>query len=339
MVIETWLKTDRKKPIAVKALQGNLFSADNGANLIGVEVVEDGSPATLSGGVIGYVVRADGATVVVNGTLSGNRATVTLPASCYAVVGSISIVIKVGTTTVGACTGYVYRSSTDEIIDPGHVVPSLQELLAQIQNCIDATASANTAAGTANTAASNADAKATLANNAATNANDKAGAANTAAQTANTAAGKIENMTVSATGLEPTASPTVTITEVDGHKHIAFGLVKGDPGDATIDDTAGEGDVDRVWSADKSARAIGDLKSAFALFQENIPGTVQTIAFDSAGNIQSVTHRENNVVVRTDVFTFAASTITEVRTLASGESLTIVTNTETLETTTTYAAA
>lgn len=84
---------------------------------------------------------------------------------------------------------------------------------------------------------------------------------------------------------------------------------------------------------------ISDLKSTFALFQENIPGTVQTIAFDSAGNIQSVTHKENNVVVRTDVFTFASSTITEVRTLASGESLTIVTNTETLETTTTYAAA
>ena len=84
---------------------------------------------------------------------------------------------------------------------------------------------------------------------------------------------------------------------------------------------------------------VAELKSAFALFQENIPGTVQTIAFDSAGNIQSVTHKENNVVVRTDVFTFASSTITEVRTLASGESLTIVTNTETLETTTTYAAA
>lgn len=84
---------------------------------------------------------------------------------------------------------------------------------------------------------------------------------------------------------------------------------------------------------------VTELKSAFALFQENIPGTVQTIAFDSAGNIQSVTHRENNVVVRTDVFTFASSTITEVRTLASGESLIIVTNTETLETTTTYAAA
>lgn len=93
------------------------------------------------------------------------------------------------------------------------------------------------------------------------------------------------------------------------------------------------------WEETSMGEETSALKSAFALFQENIPGTVQTIAFDSAGNIQSVTHRENNVVVRTDVFTFAASTITEVRTLATGESLTIVTNTDTLETTTTYAAA
>jgi hypothetical protein len=84
---------------------------------------------------------------------------------------------------------------------------------------------------------------------------------------------------------------------------------------------------------------VTGLKSAFALFQENIPGTVQTIAFDSAGNVQSITHMDGTTAVRTDVFTFAASTITEVRTLASGESLTIVTNTDTLETTTTYAAA
>ena len=85
--------------------------------------------------------------------------------------------------------------------------------------------------------------------------------------------------------------------------------------------------------------AITDLKISFALFQENIPGTVQTIAFDSAGNVQSITHMEGTTAVRTDVFTFGTSTITEVRTLSTGESLTIVTNTDTLETTTTYADA
>jgi len=84
---------------------------------------------------------------------------------------------------------------------------------------------------------------------------------------------------------------------------------------------------------------VSSLQSTLTLLEENIPGTVQTIVFDSSGNVQRITHVRNSTVVRTDVFTFATSTITEVRTLATGESLTIVTNTDTLETTTTYADA
>lgn len=84
---------------------------------------------------------------------------------------------------------------------------------------------------------------------------------------------------------------------------------------------------------------VGDLKSASVLQAENIPDTVQTITFDSEGNVQMITHTRDNVAVRTDAFTFAESTITEVRTLSTGESLTIVTNTTTLQTTVTYAAA
>jgi len=91
--------------------------------------------------------------------------------------------------------------------------------------------------------------------------------------------------------------------------------------------------------AKKTGDEISDLKSALTLLEEVIPDTVQTITFDSSGNVQRITHVRNSAAVRTDVFTFAASTITEVRTLATGESLTIVTNTDTLETTTTYADA
>lgn len=72
---------------------------------------------------------------------------------------------------------------------------------------------------------------------------------------------------------------------------------------------------------------------------EEIPDTVQSITFDAAGNVDTITHTRDNVVIRTDEFTFGANTITEVRTLNTGESLTIVTNTTTLETTVTYAAA
>lgn len=85
---------------------------------------------------------------------------------------------------------------------------------------------------------------------------------------------------------------------------------------------------------------VSDLKSAIALQEETIPDTTQTITFDQSGNVASIVHTDGNEnVVRSDVFTFGANTITEVRTLASGESLTIVTNTDTLVTTVTYAAA
>jgi endonuclease/exonuclease/phosphatase family metal-dependent hydrolase len=151
---ESWFRQDLKKPVAVRQLTGNLFSADNAANLIGVEVLNDNAPAEISGAVMGYVIRSDGATVLVQGTLEGNKCSVTLPSSCYAVIGQISIVIKLGTTTVLACTGYVYQASTDAIVDPGSVIPSISELLEKIDEMEQGTAAANTAAQNANTAAS-----------------------------------------------------------------------------------------------------------------------------------------------------------------------------------------
>lgn len=131
-VFEKWLKNDLKKPVTVERLGGNIFSRDIGANRIGVIITDDGAEASITGDVTGYVIRADGETVIVSGTLDGNRASIILPAECYAIVGIISIVIKVGSTTVGACTGHVYQTSTDAIVDPGQVIPSVEELLEKI---------------------------------------------------------------------------------------------------------------------------------------------------------------------------------------------------------------
>lgn len=145
-VFETVLKSDLKKPVIVQPLPGNVFSGDNGGNKITVEITDNGSAASLSGGVVGYILREDNQTVIVNGSISGNRASIVLPASAYAVIGRISIVVKVGTTTVGACTAYVYRTTTDTIVDPGSVIPDISELLALIGECEDAATAASTAA-------------------------------------------------------------------------------------------------------------------------------------------------------------------------------------------------
>lgn len=68
---------------------------------------------------------------------------------------------------------------------------------------------------------------------------------------------------------------------------------------------------------------------------ETIENTEQIISFAEDGNVSNIVHMRNGVAVRTDVFVFDENTITETRTLQNGKQLTIVTNTETLVTTTT----
>lgn len=135
-VIETWLKQDLKSPVKVHAISGNLFSQDNLGNLIGVELMDGGQAAEVTGTVSANVLRADGATVAVNGTLTGNRATVTLPQAAYAVPGMTSVVIKLTNssqvTTIGAIQAIVYRASTDTPVDPGTIIPDIQTLIDRI---------------------------------------------------------------------------------------------------------------------------------------------------------------------------------------------------------------
>jgi len=87
---------------------------------------------------------------------------------------------------------------------------------------------------------------------------------------------------------------------------------------------------------EKLARLDDNSSAADLLIQEEIPGTTQRYDFEEDGTIKKIEHIQDNQTIRTDTFTFDENVITEVRTLHTGESLTIVTNTETMETTTTY---
>lgn len=55
------------------------------------------------------------------------------------------------------------------------------------------------------------------------------------------------------------ASASITGTAEDPVLNLT--IPKGDPGNATIDDNAGEGDTDKVWSADKSYAEVSGLKA------------------------------------------------------------------------------
>lgn len=139
--IETWYTQDLKQPVKVHYLDGNVFSQDNQGNVIGVEVFNNGNPAELAGSVSASIIRSDGGTVAATGVLSNNKVSVTLPAAAYAVPGVISITLKLaGTNTVTtmlAVVAVVYQSSTDTAVDPGDIIPSIADLIEEIEAAIN----------------------------------------------------------------------------------------------------------------------------------------------------------------------------------------------------------
>lgn len=79
-----------------------------------------------------------------------------------------------------------------------------------------------------------------------------------------------------------------------------------------------------------SADSFDDLLIQENLLNSEIPGTTQTVVFDSNGNPTSITHTANNTTVRTDIFVWGTGTVTETRTLATGKYITITVNLDTL---------
>ena len=88
----------------------------------------------------------------------------------------------------------------------------------------------------------------------------------------------------------------------------------------------------------KIEQGIYDAHVYEQLLCDEVPNTTQQYTF-SGGSVSQVLHKRSNATIRTDAFTYGENTITEVRTLNTGESVTIVTNLTTLETTITYTAA
>lgn len=117
-------------------------------NRFGVRLFQHGEPVDVEyASCIGYFMRADGDTVVINGGLSASDGTLSikLPQSCYAVEGNFTLAIKITNTDIhGAVTstmrvidGTVVNTTTGEVIDPGTIVPELTvaAIVAKISEC------------------------------------------------------------------------------------------------------------------------------------------------------------------------------------------------------------
>jgi hypothetical protein len=70
----------------------------------------------------------------------------------------------------------------------------------------------------------------------------------------------------------------------------------------------------------------------FSLTQDYLRNTTQIVTFNVDGTVQKVQHKDiNNVVIREDVYTYSGDIITEVRTMNTGESITITYNLSTYQ--------
>ena len=242
-------RVDVDAEIQMTPLKSLYASGDKDAHIFELSFYRGAQEMDLSGASAqGYFIRADGYTVPIVGAISGNVVSLTLSEACYYIVGNFNLIITVSIgesrKSVFWGNGYVVRSMTDAIVDEENVIPSLDELLAQIASAEAAAKAANTAATNANnatkaaqTATTNANTATKAANTATTNANSATKAAqtattnaNAATKAANTAAGKIDNMTVHVSGLEAGATPTADLTLVDGHYNLSFSIPKGDKG-------------------------------------------------------------------------------------------------------------
>lgn len=144
--IECWFKQDLKSPVKAQTLNGNVFTLDNVGSLIGVEVYDNGVPASLSGSVNGYIILPDETTVSVAGTRSDNKLSINLPQSALAIPGFIKIAVKLTNsseiTTMLAVVATVVKSRTDTIITPSQQIITdwSQQIAAEMQAVEDASA-------------------------------------------------------------------------------------------------------------------------------------------------------------------------------------------------------
>lgn len=202
---------DLERGVERTLIRPALLTGDKQAHTFRLTVKRGGVDADITGAsVSAYFVRADGVTVPITGSVEGSVALVTLPDGCYRVPGRFQLVVKLAldgaVSAVFWGDGAVAASDTDAILDEEGVIPSLDEVLAQVAAAEAAAASANSAAASATGAASS---------------------AQTAAARADAAALSIESLGAEAETLSPGSAATASWTTVDGAKVLMIGVPQG----------------------------------------------------------------------------------------------------------------
>lgn len=284
--IETWLDCDLRKTVEVIPLKGHLYSGDDGANVFGVHIVKDGMPFPVSGTLMCYGIRKDGVTVVTstNVTNSANPCIV-LEHDFYDVIGPIQIGLRLvegnDQTLLAACSTYVMKTTSSQLIDGGQAVPSLETLIARMNDCERAATAANNAASAAQGQVQAAQTAAQNAQSAASQANTRAGNAESAATAAQQSASNAATDAASAQLAANTAATQATQANTRaGNAESAATAAQQSATNAATDAASAR------QSATNAANQVSTAQSAAARSQTNAENAQS--AAQSAANSASV---------------------------------------------------
>lgn len=256
-MFEKWFTQDLQEKITVHHCESVVFEGDSNSYLVGVHVTDGGVVPTLTGTVSCHVIRPDNATVTFNGTRDGADVSAILPKSALTYPGAIAVVLQVvngsDIMTVLKAIFTAEQTTTDTIVDPGNVIPSIEELLDKIDEMEEGTARANAAADA------------------------------------------LEDMTVSASAVSGT-TPTATVSTVDGHYNIAFGLVPSSISDQVTtyqNSTSGNTVPTGTWQSTQPTTPQGQYLWARTVITWNNSQTttlysVSRQGIDGAGSVSSV---------------------------------------------------
>lgn len=228
------LNVDLDAQLTTKLLPGVLQQGDAYANVFEIRVFRGKEPADLSScTAVGYFQRGDSDRVPLDGTIDGNVVTVPLEDECYAVSGDYVAFVRLANALTGEkitilrIGGTVETEGSGAILDPSGRIPSIEDIIAQLDEMErttvetkEATQRAKTAAEAAEKAAESAEA-----------AGEATQAASEAATRANKAAEAIDGMTVTAQTVEYGTGASAETSRVDGKIHVLIRTERGPQGE------------------------------------------------------------------------------------------------------------
>ena len=134
-----WFTQDLTESIVVQHCESVMFTGDDNGAVVGVRLFDGGSAYSSGGTVSGAVKRSDGGLVPLTGTLSGNAASVVIPAAALAYPGPIGVHVVLtqgGSTTTVLKAIYSVDDNSGAAVDPGTIIPSINDLITAINNAV-----------------------------------------------------------------------------------------------------------------------------------------------------------------------------------------------------------